>query len=98
MPGSPVLTAADIEAIRSSPVARTRLRAATERMLGFYRATDHWLTPLDHNHLRITRIIRSLRLLLGDAEADAFRTAVLDRVRATSAPVNSRTLAFWAAA
>ena len=98
VPGSPVLTTADAEAVRGSAAAQANLRAAAERMLAFYRATDHWLVSFDHNHLRITRIVRSLRLLVGDAEADAFRTAVLERVRAAGAPVNARSLAYWSEA
>jgi hypothetical protein len=98
VPGSPVLSAEDVEAIRGSPAAQAALRAGAERMLAFYRATDHWLVPFDHNHLRITRIVRSLRLLVGDAEADAFRAAVLERVRETGGPINARSLGYWAEA
>ena len=97
-PGSPVLTKADVEAARGSAATQANLRAAAARMLAFYRATEHWLAPFDHNHLRITRIVRSLRLLVGAPEADAFRAAVLERVRAVGAPVNARSLAYWAAA
>ena len=46
-------------------------------MLVFYRDTRHWRAPVDHNHLRITRIIRSLRLLVSDAAAgDAGRVVI----------------------
>jgi hypothetical protein len=34
-------------------------------MTRFYPGNDHWLVAYDHNHLRITRIIQSLRLLVG---------------------------------
>jgi len=98
VPGSPVLTDADVRAIRASPAAQAALRAGAERMLAFYRAATHWLVPFDHNHLRITRIVRSLRLLVGDAEADRFRAAVLERVQTVGAPVNARSLAYWAEA
>ena len=55
--------------------AREGLRRAAERMRAFYAATDRWLVRADHNHLRITRIVASLRDLLGQAEARAFRSA-----------------------
>jgi hypothetical protein len=51
--------------------------------------------PNDHNHRRITRIIRSLRLLCGDEQADAFRAAILSRVEATRAPVSARSRGYW---
>jgi hypothetical protein len=67
-------------------------------MAAFYRATHDWLMPNDHNHRRITRIIRSLRLLQGDEAADAFRDAILARVQETRAPVSARSLGYWATA
>lgn len=98
VPDAPVLTDAEVEAIRHSGMAQIALAAATDRMDAFYRATHDWLTPNDHNHLRITRIIRSLRLLVGDDQADAFRAAVLARVEATRAPVSARSRGYWTTA
>jgi len=95
VPDSPVLTPADIHAIRESELAPIALSGATDRMVAFYRATHGWLMPNDHNHRRITRIIRSLRLLAGDAAADAFRDVILARVRETRAPINARSLGYW---
>lgn len=94
-PDAPVLTEADIAVLRGSMTAQAVLAAATDRMAAFYRHTDGWLAASDHNHLRITRIIRSLRLLRGDAYADAFRAFVLARVEAADAPVNGLSLRYW---
>jgi hypothetical protein len=95
VPGAPVLSPAEAAAIRDDTLAQCALAAATDRMDGFYRRTTRWLAPHDHNHLRITRIIRSLRLLAGDAAADAFRDAILWRVEATRAPVSARSRGYW---
>ena len=38
----------------------------------FDQRSRNWLSPMNHNHLRITRIIKSLRLLGLEAEASAF--------------------------
>lgn len=95
VPGSPVLTPEDVTAIQDSTLAQCTLAAATDRMDRFYRATHDWLSPRDHNHLRITRIIRALRLLSGDEQADAFRDAILWRVEATQAPVSARSRGYW---
>lgn len=96
VPGSPVLTAADIAAIRTSDVAQARLAFASERMLAFYRATTHWRRSSDHNHLRVTRIIKSLRLLAGDPAADAFKAVMLDM--AEGAGVGALSVSYWRAA
>lgn len=51
-----------------------------------------WRTSMDHNHLRITRIIRSLRVLGLEDEARRFYRALLENERDC---VSSRTLKFW---
>lgn len=95
VPDAPVLTAEDIRAVRESELAPIALAAATDRMAAFYRSTHDWLMPNDHNHLRITRIIRSLRLLAGDAAADAFRDFITAHVETTRAPVSARSRGYW---
>jgi hypothetical protein len=98
VPDAPVLTGDDMQAIHDSVMAQCALAAATDRMEAFYRATHAWLRPHDHNHLRITRIIRSLRLLRGDEEADAFRAMILSLVEAARAPVSARSRGYWSTA
>jgi hypothetical protein len=95
VPASPILTAVAREWLRAKPDAIDGVRAAAARMQRFYENNDHWLVANDHNHLRISRIIRSLRLIVGDADADAFRTAILDRVDKSGAPVPSTTREYW---
>jgi hypothetical protein len=97
-PDAPILGEAEIAAIRCDPRAVANLARASERMLRFYRETDGWLTPHDHNHLRITRIITSLRHLAGQDSARAFHAGVLARHHAAGAPVNEQSLHYWAAA
>jgi hypothetical protein len=95
-PRAPVLTQAEIDAIRADPSAQDTLRRAAGRMLSFYRNTRWWLTPYDHNYLRITRIIHSLRILSGPEEAQRFHKAVLALNDAAGSPVNARSLEYWA--
>ena len=95
VPGAPILAPEEVQAIRDSGMAQCALAAATDRMDSFYRATHDWLMPNDHNHLRITRIIRSLRLLRDDEHADAFRAAILARVDETRAPISARSRGYW---
>ena len=98
MPGAPVLTPEDVAVIRGSDMAQCALAAGVDRMSAFYLTTHDWLMPNDHNHRRITRIIRSLRLLVDDSAADAFRTMILTRVEATRAPISARSRGYWTTA
>ena len=97
-PDAPVLTRTELEAIQADPQAVATLQCAAERMLQFYSRTDGWLAGYDHNHLRITRIIGSLKLLVGPETAERFHQAILALHKAAGAPVNSRSLRFWAEA
>ncbi|HEX8640707.1 MAG TPA: opioid growth factor receptor-related protein [Allosphingosinicella sp.] len=95
---APCLTAQDVNYVRASSLAHQNVMAAAHRMRAFYARNSHWLRPYDHNHLRITRIIRSLRLLVGDTEAEEFKAFVLARVASAGRPVNARSLEFWESA
>ena len=91
--GAPVLSHEEIALIRASGVARANLLAARDRMLAFYRENDHWLVPFDHNHLRITRILKCLTLCgLGDY-AKAFHRALVGVAGPDT--VTRETLRFW---
>lgn len=98
VPNSPILSAQDVSAIRQSPHAQQSLRAAATRMESFYSDNDHWLRTMDHNHLRITRIIKSLRMLTDDETANQFRREITNLVERAGTPVNSASLRFWAKA
>lgn len=96
--GSPVHGPADVQAIKASPAAQISLAAAQRRMSWFYDWTDQWLQTTDHNHLRITRIIKRLRLLVGDAEANKFRARILAKANRHKAPISNATQEYWAKA
>ncbi|KMO42504.1 Opioid growth factor receptor (OGFr) conserved region [Methylobacterium tarhaniae] len=95
VPGAPVLGASEAAAIRADPAAQAGLLAARDRMLRFYAGTDGWLTALDHNHLRITRILTALRDLAGRDEAEAFHAAILRLNETAGSPVNPESLDYW---
>ena len=95
VPGSPVLSAADIEAIRTDAVAQTNMLRALDRMRRFYAQTTHWLTPHNHNHLRITRVISSLHKLGQPEAARDFYDFARAKVEATPGSATERTLSFW---
>jgi hypothetical protein len=68
-PSAPVLDDAAVAAFHARPELRSALRRAYGRMLAFYKADLTWLTPGNHNHLRLTRMLVSLRTLGLDFEA-----------------------------
>lgn len=93
---APVLSEDDLAIMRSSPVCQARLAAARTRMIEFLAANPDWLQAYDHNHLRITRMIRSTRLIAGHETADSLRDHFLHHARTNAAQINPTTLAFWA--
>ncbi len=73
-PGAPLLTAEDIAAFHRGPALRAALLASWQRMRRFYglpHGAGHWLTPGNHNMLRLSRILRCLHLLGLQEEAEA---------------------------
>lgn len=64
------------------------------RMQNFYRDNDFWLQPNDHNHLRITRILKSTALLSSKENAKEFYDFIMRRVREFQ-PVTEESLMYW---
>jgi hypothetical protein len=93
---APILSEEDLRVMRASAVCQARLAAAHARMTEFLLANPVWLQAYDHNHLRITRMIRSTRLIAGHEAADRLRDVFLRHAHAHGAPINQATLAFWA--
>ncbi len=110
-PAAPVLTAETIAAFHATPAMRERLRESWERMLRFYgliwngtsveraanfrERAENWLWPGNHNHLRLTRILRSTLLLGLEAESAALFRALNAIFREYPSRISSRTHAFW---
>ena len=64
--------------MRKSKIALENLYKSADWYANFLSRNEFWKKPNDHNHRRITRVIRSLRLL-GDAEeAENFKIDVQD--------------------
>lgn len=92
-PRAPLLTEEDLARFtHPDSVLRTiQARRACILMLNFFMSTTAWRAPKDHNHLRITRILRFLTLIGLDPEARAFL-----RVAEREAPaVPERTRWYW---
>jgi hypothetical protein len=114
-PWAPVLDAATIAAIRGNAEMQERLRAGFQRMLAFYgfalegeavvegprfvAASRNWLHAGNHNHLRLSRMLRSLRVLGLEREAAALWEALRVLYERESAvgrrTITPETFAFW---
>lgn len=94
--GVPVLTELEIDEIRQSSLAQANLAKSARWFLGFLERNDHWITKYNHNHLRITRVIRSLRLLASDKAADEFRDKVLALAVDNLNLIDQKARGFWA--
>ncbi|KAI1742374.1 opioid growth factor receptor conserved domain-containing protein [Xylaria scruposa] len=55
---------------------------------------SHWVVRMDHNHLRITRIIRSLRILGLQGAAEDFYNALM-AVQELLGRIGASSIAFW---
>jgi hypothetical protein len=70
-------------------------RSAVERLPSFRERAQNWLWPMNHNHLRLTRILRSTLLLGLEAESKALFQALNAIYREYPDRISSRTHAFW---
>jgi len=70
---APVLTHDEIKQIRESETAQANLQQSVLRYKEFLAGTTKWRSGYDHNHLRISRVIKSLRLLVSDEAANGFK-------------------------
>jgi hypothetical protein len=110
---APLLTAADTQIFRVDPALQARVRKSLDVMLDFFGlsrtgahilrapgfADAHWLEPLNHNHLRLTRVLLFLRHAGLEAEAQGL-SACLEDIAAHEGRdvISPRTLTFWRAA
>ena len=70
---APVLTGDEIKQIRESETAQANIQRSLLRYKEFLAGTTKWRSGYDHNHLRISRVIKSLRLLVNDEAANGFK-------------------------
>lgn len=88
------LTEDDVCKIIESSEAKTNIIKSSEWFIGFLDRNRIWLDGYNHNQLRITRVIKCLRLLVGDEAADHWRERVITFVGVTSS-IPDESLAYW---
>ena len=68
------------------------------KLPSFSTVSRHWVTRFNHNHLRITRIIRSLRVLGLEREAEAFFVALKQVYDECNGRIGQKSMLFWSRA
>jgi Opioid growth factor receptor (OGFr) conserved region len=107
---APILTLADIKAFHDDPALRDNLLRSFDRFLAFlglrregdqvvpasdFQAKRDVFTVPNHNWLRITRVLTSLRLLGLANYSEAFYQALGDLIERRQAQVTAVTRAYW---
>lgn len=84
----------DIEAAKSNAAVREALIKSSEWFLGFLSRSLVWRSGYNHNQLRITRVIKCLRLLTTDKQANDWRSKVFQLVEDRSS-LSQTCLRYW---
>ena len=83
-----------VSQIKNNIEVTTNILKSSRWFFSFLERNMHWNTQIDHNQLRITRVIECLRLLVSDEEADNFYNNILELIKDNN-QVNRRALNFW---
>lgn len=111
-PHAPVLDKQQIAKFHADAALRAQLLASLDMMLGFYgferdnmsiirsnsweERSRNWLRPGNHNHLRLTRILKSLSLLGLKGYAHALLEALSDVFSVEgSSVISGDTMEYW---
>ena len=92
---APVLSEDEVREIQGNQIAQENLAKFAEWYLGFLKRNKYWVARYDHNHLRITRAIKSIRLLVGDREADALRNQIFETLGDARSQIDPKAVSFW---
>jgi len=107
---TPDLTLEEVNAIKNDPVAYTNMLNAWRRMFDFYGFnfqsdkvlsknenffTPHWISLGNHNYLRITRIIKCMKIFQLDNLANSLMNCLEELYPEYSVQIGLVTLEFW---
>lgn len=95
VPDSPIMTLEDVRAIQKSIDLKATYWLGVSRVVDFFVSTKYWLKYTDHNHKRITRIIRSMKLILGNDDAMLFYDMIMKLNEDAGNPVAWVNREYW---
>jgi hypothetical protein len=91
---APLLSVEDISVLKTDAVAKANILKAYERFLVFYEDAQ-WITPYNHNYLRLTRILKCLGLAGLDKEKNALKSALNALYLLHKDTIGETTKRFW---
>ena len=83
-----------VNKLKNNTQVKESILKSSKWFFSFLQRNMYWNRSHDHNHLRITRVIESLRLLVSDEEANTFYTNVLELINDNN-KINTTALNFW---
>ena len=95
VPNSPILTQQEIIDIKKSEIAKQNIKKSADWFVDFLTRNSYWICQSNHNHLRITRVIKSLRLIHSNEEAENFKNSVMNLIKGNEHKINPISLEFW---
>ena len=95
VPNSPILTQQEIIDIKKSEIAKQNIKKSADWFLDFLTRNSYWICQSNHNHLRITRVIKSLRLIHSNEEAENFKNNLMNLIKGNENKINPISLEFW---
>ncbi len=96
-PNAPILTQVEFHELKAGYFHLDRLVSAKRYMLEFLSQYRGWMNTANHNHFRITRVIKCASLFRGPVYADDFRIMVWKILRDNGRHqiINNTTVAHW---
>lgn len=99
VPGSPILNKYQVEEFRNREDLQKKMVLAIDRMIDFYKfgynVDKQWLTPRNHNYRRLTRILRSLKLMGLDKQVNRVYGALNHEYEYNKNIIGETTKEFW---
>ena len=95
VPSSPVINEFEILLIKESALAQTSIDRSIERYKVFLRNNKKRHEKYDHNHLRITRVLKCLKLFRDIQAARQFKYWVATELGDAIDTVNEKTKQYW---
>ena len=92
---APILPDDEIKQIRESETAQANIQRSVLRYKEFLAGTTKWRSGYDHNHLRISRVIKSLRLLVSDEAANGFKYWVAGQLGDQIDAIHVESCRYW---
>ena len=95
VPSSPILTKKEIISIKKSEIAQKNIKKSAEWFLEFLSSNSCWIYQNNHNHYRITRVIKSLRLIHSNEESEKFKNSIMNLIQGNEKKINSTNIQYW---